>query len=224
MNALLRNRNLIPLSTLFILFRPIISPPRHSVLPFLPHLTHLCLYISSYMSVLLSLSLSLPVSLSDSVPSVWSMEFILFRKFCHDGFFLCRAVSALYFLEGLGVCVCTGGQFASVHESSEWSRGKVMFWCFSSNTRQLQTLCRIQQLRGKAVGEIFYSSARYSARGISKAALICSRACSRKIGGLVSDQTDGGEGVFAVVMHYKLGGTGQQERSGALLAPSVFAM
>lgn len=47
---------------------------------------------------------------------------------------------------------------------------------------------------------------------------------ARKIGGLVSDQTDGGEGVFAVVMQYKLGGTGQQERSGALLTPSVLAM
>lgn len=109
MNALLRNRKLIPLSPLFILFRPIISPPRHSVLPFLPHLAHLCLYISPYMSVSLSLSLSFPVSLTDSVPSVWSMEFILFRKFCHDGFFLCRAVSCAVFFRGGGGGVCVGG-------------------------------------------------------------------------------------------------------------------
>lgn len=162
-----------PFSSSFALLSLLLATPSF---PFF-HISHISVYISPRICPYRFHSPYLFPSLSQIVCHLcdqWS-SFFSGNSAMMDFFFAVLCL-ALYFLEGVGEVCVLGGQFASVHESSEWSRGKVMFWCLSSNTRQFLTLRRVQQLRGKVVVEIFYSSARYSARGISKAALICSRA------------------------------------------------
>lgn len=72
--------------------------------------TSLSIYLPVSICISPSLPLTLPFSLLDSMPSVWSMEFILFRKFSCDGFFssavLCLHCIFIYFVSRDVICFC----------------------------------------------------------------------------------------------------------------------
>lgn len=157
MNVLLRNRNLIPLSSSFTLL-PLLFL---NTLSFLSSTSHT---ISPSIYLPVSISHSPRLSLSDSVPSVWSMELILFRKFSHDGFFfslLCLCCIFLIFFLKVGVAFVdkSSGEAQDVlllfikHSSildvlfhSVHRRRKKRLYKYLTLTVFMETLCFISQL------------------------------------------------------------------------------
>ena len=180
-----------PFSSSFALLSLLLATPSF---PFF-HISHISVYISPRIRPYRSHSPHLFPSLSQIVCHLcdqWS-SFFSGNSAMMD-FFLCRAVSALYFLEGGGG---VGGQFAAVHESFEWSRGKVMFWCFFVKHSSISdTLSRSTVASGKRLQKYFTRVLDAQPEEFPKQHLFVQerqKPQARKIAGLVSDQTDGGK-------------------------------